>query len=264
MRPRWILAPNRITWFPHLAVGFLLIIVLLPWDETISRLLRFDHLSGETLRALDAAQQYWLVVSLLLLAAVIWLQDPARRQSLADWVAALVVTGILAMALKMFLGRPRPVLDEPEIFLGPLGAYPLGPDAGIRHAWEIGTGVSTTLWSMPSSQTAFVAVAAVFIAFTYRRLRYLAFAVLALAALLPVQTGGHYFTDVIAGVALGLAVGQTVMTFRWGQRALDAIKALSVRPNSVPPARTDVPAEPDAEETVPAQSLRPTATSNRG
>lgn len=225
LRPiiRWGAAPGRVTWFPYLAIGLLLIILLFPLDERITRVLTSFRLGGDVRREIEAAQQYGQLVSSILVAAVIWLQDPARRRRLADWAAAFVITGVLATFLKIFLGRPRPVLNEPEMFLGPLGAYPLGTDVGIRHSWEIWAGISSKLWSMPSSHTAYIAVMAVFIAMLYPRLRYLAFGMIAVVGFGRMVTGAHYFTDVIAGAALGLAVCHTVVAFRWGQIALDVL-----------------------------------------
>lgn len=249
----WATAPTRITWVPWVAGGFLAVLILLPWDESISRAFRSVRFGGDIRRELEAAQQYGQALSSLLVAAVIWLQHPAGRRRLADWLAAFVITGILATFLKMFLGRPRPLLDEPDMFLGPLGAYPLGPEVGIRHAWEIWGGISSKLWSMPSSHSAYIAVMAVFIGSAYPRLRIIVYPMVAIVALARVQTGAHYLTDVIAGAALGIAICHTAVTFRWGQRLLDAI----VRRRNQPQPLAATPSGDAMPDAAPTTSPHP-------
>jgi membrane-associated phospholipid phosphatase len=217
---RWSAAPGRITWLPYLVLGAVAVLLLLPYDAVITRLATSVRLGGDIRRELEAAQQYGQFFSSVLVATVIWLQDPSRRRRLADWAAAFVLTALAATALKMLVGRPRPLLEDPAVFLGPLRPYDL-PEVGLRHAWEVWGDISSKLWSMPSSHTAQMAVMALFLATVYPRLRYLGFAVLAVVGVARVATGAHYLTDVIAGGAIGLAICHTVMSRRWGQRLLN-------------------------------------------
>jgi membrane-associated phospholipid phosphatase len=219
---RWFAHPSRSTWAPHLVLGALGVWLLLPYDAWMLDRITSLRIGGDLRREIEAAQQYGQGLSSLLVALVIWLQDPARRRRLADWLLAFVLTGIIATALKILLARPRPLLDEPEIFLGPLGAYPLGPDVGFRSSWQFWDVHTTKLWSMPSSHTAYIAVMAVFLAATYPRLRYLVFPMIAVVGFGRAVSGSHYITDIIAGIAVGVAVAHTTVHFRWGQRLLDA------------------------------------------
>jgi membrane-associated phospholipid phosphatase len=220
---RWIGGPSRRTWLPYVLVAALLVWLLVPYDDVLLRAVASLNVGGDLRRELEAAQQYGQTLSSLLVALVIWLQDPARRRRLADWAVAFAVTGILATSLKILLGRPRPTLDEPHMFIGPLGAYPLGLEVGFRSSWHFWDVHTTKLWSMPSSHTAYIAVMAVFIATTYPRLKYLVFPMIAVVGFGRALTGAHYITDIIAGAALGLAVAHTVIVFSWGQRLLDRL-----------------------------------------
>jgi membrane-associated phospholipid phosphatase len=158
-----------------------------------------------------------------LVALVIWLQDPSRRRRLADWAAGLALTGLAVILAKTLIGRPRPKFDDPGYFLGPFGQYPINPRVGVRHAWEIGSGISSDLWSMPSSHTAYVVVMAVFISAVYPKLRIIVWPIAAIVGLGRIITGAHYPTDVIAGAAIGLAAGGTAIKGRWGQALLDRL-----------------------------------------
>jgi membrane-associated phospholipid phosphatase len=224
----WLLDPRRRAWAPYLAAGIVAFVLLLPLDGAVSRALRSVRLGGDARRELEAFQQWGQGVSTVLVALVIWLQDPARRRSLADWGAALGVTAAAVFAMKMLIGRPRPKYDDPLYFLGPFGQYPVdrvvaGRPVGVRHAWELGSGISADLWSMPSNHTAYALVMAVALAAMYPRLRVLVVACAGVVGLARVWTGGHYPTDVLVGAVLGLSIGRAAMRGMWGQRTLSRL-----------------------------------------
>lgn len=216
----WATNPRRASWAPALLVGLFLTLLLLPFDGALSRLVAHIRLGGDIRRELEALQQYGQGLSSLLIAAVIWAQDPPRRRKLANWAAALILAFAAVFLLKTMLGRPRPKYDDPWFFLGPFGAYPV-TGAGVRHAWELWGGISSDLWSMPSSHTAYAVVMAVFISATYPRLRPLVFLVAALVGVGRILTRAHYPSDVAAGWTIGAAVASAAITARCGERVLD-------------------------------------------
>jgi membrane-associated phospholipid phosphatase len=217
---RWASDPTRRTWAQPLLIALPLTLLALPLDGPIARFFEAHQLGGDARRELEALQQYGQLTSSFLIALVIWLQDPARRRQLANWAAAFLFAAILVFAAKGLIGRPRPKFDDPWVFLWTVGQYPLGPGRGIHHAWEFWAGISSDLWSMPSSHTVYAFVMATFLAALYPRLRELVFALAALVGLGRIITHSHYPSDVIAGAGLGLAAARTAIHNNWGLRVL--------------------------------------------
>jgi membrane-associated phospholipid phosphatase len=221
VRPVWTsLTRGRERWARPLLISIPFVLVLLPFDGAIARFCERHPLGGDVRRELEALQQYGQAVSTALIALVIWIQDPPRRRLLLNWAAALACTFIVVFAVKTLLGRPRPEYDDPWFFLGPLGQYPIGPGRGVHHAWEFWAGISSKLWSMPSSHTAYAFAMAVFLASLYPRLRAVVFSLAAVVGLSRVLTHAHYPTDVLVGAAMGLAMTRAAIAGSWGVRLL--------------------------------------------
>ncbi len=128
----------------------------------------------------------WIALSLAVAAA--W----RRISPLLLVVAAVVVADLVATALKLVVGRPRPYVLEPE-------PEPL-----------LGTHLDLTLPSGHAS-TSF-ASALVLAALLRRRLLVLPlFALAAGIAWSRVYVGVHYPSDVLLGALLGVAVGAVVL-----------------------------------------------------
>src|ERR1043166_3799001 len=96
----WAGAPGRRAWAPRLIIGLVLVFALLPFDGLVAHWVARHQLSGDARRELESLQQYGQGLSSLLVAAVIWLQDPARRRRLADWAAAYGLTWFAVFAVK--------------------------------------------------------------------------------------------------------------------------------------------------------------------
>lgn len=209
----WAADADRRRWALPLVYGLIATLALWPLDGWLNAAIAPagrapEWLGGDLRRELEALQQFGQGTITGAIAIAIWLLDPPRRRRLLDWLAAIAIAALLAFGLKMLLGRPRPVLEEPELLLGPLGMYPLGPETGVAHAWEFWREDVSRLWSMPSSHTVYAVVAAGMLGSWYTRLRGLLIALVAVVALGRILLGAHYASDVAAGVAVGLiAVG---------------------------------------------------------
>ena len=207
----------------YIVLATILVPIVLPLDGPISRALTAVHLGGDIRREIASLQQYGQTLSSLLILLVIWLQHPESRRRLADLAGAWIITAIIVVFAKGLVGRPRPKFEDPLYFLGPFGEYPMpravhGQPLGLRHAWEFWTGISSDLWSMPSSHTAYAAVLSLFVATLYPRLKWLMFGLIAFVGFARVLTGAHYPTDVIVGAAIGLATTTAALRGTWGQR----------------------------------------------
>ncbi|MBC7770882.1 MAG: phosphatase PAP2 family protein [Pyrinomonadaceae bacterium] len=229
----WMLHPVRRSWATPLCISILGFALLYPLDGPLSRALRELPIKGDIRRELTAWQQYGALTSLLVVAVVIVLLDQGRWRRVLDLTAAAVL-GILACNfLKNFVGRPRPILNDPETFLWPWGEYPVPVAAGsslqstgqprfvLTHAWSGPRSVGYELWSMPSSHTAMAVVLSVFLGVMYPKLRLLVIVLAALVGITRVITGAHWPTDVLIGATLGYTVASAAVNGHWGMRALD-------------------------------------------
>lgn len=196
-------------------------LVAMPLDPWASAALRGVRLGGDLRRELEALQQFGQGSSIVIGAALVWVLDPGRRRRLLDWAAAGGLTWLVVMGIKLSVGRPRPRMGEPFGFLWPWGTWDYGEPVGARHAWEVGSGISSDLWSMPSSHTAFAVVMAVFLVALYPRLRWFGVFMGCLVGVCRVWFGAHYPSDVLVGGGVALAISVVAVRGYWGVRGLD-------------------------------------------
>lgn len=217
----WLRAPARKDWAWPLALALVGALVFLPLDGPINRLVKGVKLGGDIKREAEFIQQYGqftcIVITLIIIGLVDTNRERARR--VLDWLAAMAVSLVAVNILKIFFGRPRPKFDDPWGFIGLFDKYAI-PGVGLRHSWEIGRGISSSLWSMPSSHTVYAVVMSVVLAKMYPRLRVFAIAMAIIVGLCRVLLGAHYMSDVIVGAALGWIIATAAMDHRWGQRVL--------------------------------------------
>lgn len=209
---RWAADSRRRFWALPALYALIATLILWPLDPWALALITADGtrpslpIGGDIRRELEALQQFGQGAMTIIVVIAIWLLDPPNRRRLLDWLTAAVVAAVLAFGLKMLIGRPRPVLAEPDLILGPFDVYPLPAGGGyvVTHAWAFWQHGVGKLWSMPSSHTVYAVVAAAMLAGWYPRLRWLMVALAALVAFARVAFGAHYPSDVVAGAGVGL------------------------------------------------------------
>ncbi|CAN5843122.1 hypothetical protein BH11PLA1_BH11PLA1_23920 [soil metagenome] len=206
-------------WFLPTVLTLAAIFILIRYDGPLDQWLTATRFPGDVKRELQAWQQFGQGVSIVVIMLVIFRLDLAQRYRLLDFGVALALVGILASAAKVLIGRPRPKYADPERFLGPLGMYPVQRSDGsliLAHAWDAGKGISSDLWSMPSSHTAFAAALCVFLSILYPRIKWIALALLCVVAAGRMLFDAHYLTDVIAGGVPGWLIAGAAVRGAWG------------------------------------------------
>ncbi|CAG1000848.1 undecaprenyl-diphosphatase [Phycisphaerales bacterium] len=183
---------------------------------------------------MEFLQQFGDVASSMIAGLCIVLLDRSMRRRMLDWIVGALATWLAVWIVKVSLGRPRPkiVFESPKAgfdgavqFTPPWGTYPLPrtDGAGVvgyleRHAWEFWSGISSDLWSMPSSHTSAAAALAVGLGTMYGKLRPLMWSLVVVVGVSRVLTGSHFPSDVVLGAGLGYCVATLSMGGRWGQR----------------------------------------------
>lgn len=229
----WLFSTPRRRWAIPLVLAPLAFALVYPFDGPIQSIAKWFSsavLGGDLRREWEAWQQFGAVGSILFVSALIFLLDRSRARKLLDLYAASLFGLVLYSMLKMFIGRPRPKFDDPTTILGPWGAYPLGPEKGIRHAWEAGA----ELWSLPSSHTVAAAILAWFLIRMYPALWPLCVAAVGVVGAGRVISNAHWASDVVVGLFLGFAIARAAIDGWWGVRGLDWLWRKAVNPLAEP------------------------------
>lgn len=223
----WSGRGRRSRWARPMLVALPIAVLLVPIDGVVSSASRAIPMGGDVQRVLSWLQEYGGLASLVVVAVVIWLLDPANRRRLADLAVAVVASSAAVFAAKILIGRPRPAMADlfgTGSFLGPFGAAPV--EGAVRHAWDVFAPGVSNLQSMPSSHTAAAVVLSVFLCRLYPRLKPLAIAMPIVVGVCRVLFGAHYASDVAVGAGMGLAIGQVALIGCWGTRMLGRSDAI--------------------------------------
>ena len=191
-------------------------------------------LGGDVKRELEVLQQFGAPASIAIAFLLMLALDRNRARRILDVIFAAVATSLTALALKMLIGRPRPVLGDPDSIHGPLTAVNVKPGetAAVIYAWQLGADGVERLWSLPSSHTGAAVALATVLAVLYPRLVWFAVAMAALVGSCRVLFGAHWPSDVLVGAALAHAIAYPVARFYVGTRFIDAVWRRFVDPEA--------------------------------
>lgn len=229
----WLFGTARRRWTVPLALAPLAFVLVYPFDAVLHAAAQWIAgwvLSGDIRRELEAWQQFGAVGSVLCVSALVFLLDRPRARKLLDLYAASLIGLAVYSVLKMGIGRPRPKFEDPWTILGPWGAYPLGPEKGVRHAWEAGA----ELWSVPSSHTVAAVILGWFLIRMYPAIWPLAVAAVGLVGSARIIFNAHWPSDVVAGAFLGFGIARAAIDGWWGVRGLDWLWRKTVNPLAEP------------------------------
>jgi undecaprenyl-diphosphatase len=209
-----------------LSVGLIALgLTVVPLDWTVRDFLWTRRVGGDVKRELEFLQQFGAISSIVLISLVILLLDPAETRlkwrRIADIAVAATLSGLVGNLLKMFLGRPRPLFDDPMHLLGPLGKYPVESGTGgvrLMSAWEMGAKGVSDLWSMPSSHAMAGACLAFCLSALYPKVRPLCVVLAVIVCTARVLLNAHYVSDVLIGAALGWMIAAFAMRRELGSR----------------------------------------------
>lgn len=232
----WAFVGGREWWaVPGLMIGAALVFVL-PRDGQIRAAVQGVRLAGDVKRELETLQQFGQASLSIVMGLAIFALDPLRRRRLLDWLAGAAVLGAVVTLVKAFVGRPRPLLNDPTHAAGPLGYYMLSSGETGRQVWRFASGWTSgyDLASMPSRHAAFATLACVFLWMVYPRVRLLAPVLMLIVCAARVITDAHWASDVVIGAALGLAVALPTVRGYWGVRSIDWLWKKLVDPRATP------------------------------
>lgn len=206
----------------------------IPLDGPTRQIVYSFKVGGDVKRELELLQQFGDLATTVLAMVVVLLLDPGSKleksRRLFDWALAFgLVTGV-AHLLKVFIGRPRPVFNDPAYAAGPIGRYPLqlkDGSVGLIRSWDYSSGVTSDLWSMPSSHAAAAACMGTVLALFYPKLRWLCVGLVALTCLARVLLRAHYPSDVLVGCGVGWWIAGLAVTGQWGSRLVRLRPTLS-------------------------------------
>ena len=121
----WSGRGDRSIWARPMLVALLIAAVLVPIDGVVSSGARAIPMGGDVRRVLNWLQEYGGLASLVVVAVVIWLLDPANRKRLAD--LAVAVPGVAVPGerkgqspLPVGAVLKRPVATAPSLLDGHL------------------------------------------------------------------------------------------------------------------------------------------------
>ena len=171
------------------------------WDAALLR--HVNAGGGPWLDTFMAALSDWKAVKwpVFVLIPLLLLKARLRGRAFLLFAAAAILLGDAGVCqpLKRLVGRPRPYEALSGVRVVSLDRVVMSPVPGVHNP------------SMPSSHAFNIVVLALMLSVFYGRWAHLGWLFALLVGDSRVYTGAHYPSDVLAGLALGLAWGATAL-----------------------------------------------------
>lgn len=205
-------------------------------DRYLQSLLTSFNLAGDFRRELEVLQQFGAPGSIIITFLIMLAADPNRARRVLDIIAAAVATSVTSLLLKMIIGRPRPVLDDPATVYGPFQSVQVKPNANPIpdpiYSWQLGADGVERLWALPSSHTSAAVALATALIVLYPKLRTFAIAMAILVATCRILFNAHWPSDTLAGAALALVITYPIVRSYTGVRLLDTFWRRFINPDA--------------------------------
>lgn len=198
------------------------------WDADAGRwpfeFTRDHEWARQAFLAIAHATAFWPMAGLTVVGSILLFAKNHRRAAI--WVALTMgLTSVATTALKLLVGRDRPLWDDPIQTLSS-ASFPSGHSSGIASAAGIGIVLATMLIRRRGVRR-MVVTGSVLIALVVGANR--------------IFLGVHNLSDVIGGYLLGTTVVLALLVFFNPQPRSSAVTG-EVQPDTVPPARRTVAA----------------------
>jgi membrane-associated phospholipid phosphatase len=187
---------------------FVLAMILLPLDRVFAELFTSDAVPGEIQAILNRAETFGHGYGVLLIIVTIWILTRCEFRQLTPLIICSFGAGLLADLIKIGIGRTRPGA-LPADFAGSTftGLMPFWGSESFHQAFDHAN------QSFPSAHTATAFGFAVCLAVMYPRAGRWFFTLATLVALQRLVSGAHYVSDVLVGVAVGLAFANLALRY---------------------------------------------------
>jgi len=196
----------------NLAPGFLLAALAtggscpfaMQFDRTISAYFRQLDLPGDLQKAISLSEAFAHGFGVLFILLSIFVVGIHRRR--AVWIAILItaLSGLTANALKATVVRVRPHADG-LLVIGHAEETPDAAEAVERSFWD------ARQRSFPSGHASTACGLAIGLSLIFWRGRWIFGSLAVLACIQRIESGAHYPSDVLAGMAIAFTVAACVL-----------------------------------------------------
>lgn len=177
-------------------------ILCLPWDLELSYWFRSLKIPGDLNKFIQMSEAFAHFLTIAFVFGCLLWTDVRNRSRLLIGLAFVLLCGAVANAAKAIIPRVRPNAID-------LLPIELLPERSL-DVWGIplsGSWLDEHFRSFPSGHAATAMAVAIALTAVYRRGKWFFVSLAVVASVQRVESGSHYFSDVLSGVAITLFTG---------------------------------------------------------